>query len=89
MGHGGYRPGSGKKPLPDELKNNKGIFKFLRPSLAFINECLQEEASKDLKKWATELVLRKTIPDKRATEVTGEGGGDIKIKIVQEAVKSA
>lgn len=86
--HGGARPNSGRKPLPEELKERTGIFKFVRPSLKFIEECLQPDSSKELKRWATEIVLRKTIPDKRATEVTGSHGDPIKIKIVAEAIRS-
>ena len=81
MKNGGKRPGAGRKSLSQEQRVFGKIYKFLPQAIKFLQHCY-EEGDEDLKKWATEITLKKTIPDKKAIEVSGGIGEPIIVKII-------
>lgn len=81
MAKGGKRPNSGRKSLSQEQKVFEKIYTFLPQAIKFLQYCY-EKGDEDLKKWATEITLKKTIPDKKAIEVSGGMGEPIIVKII-------
>ena len=80
MAQGGSRLNSGRKSLADEQKTFKEIHKFLPQAMEFLEKAFSGDDTK-LKKWATEQVFKKTIPDLQAMELTGKDGEDLNIVI--------
>jgi hypothetical protein len=79
---GGAREGAGRPSLSVTQKTFIAQMEELFPkAIEYLRECL-ESHNANLKNWATEIVLKKTVPDKKAIEVTGEGGGAINVRII-------
>ena len=83
---GGYREGSGRPPLSETQKTFISQMEELFPkAIAYLEECL-DSRNPQLKNWATEIVLKKTVPDKKAIEVTGKDGEAVNVRIINDYI---
>jgi hypothetical protein len=89
MGHGGFRPGAGRKSLKTRVEVMEQLQKMLPQAVAMINANL--EAKTKGKKMATYdawKLVDKFAPELKATELSGTDGEPLEIKIVRAEIAS-
>lgn len=92
--YGGKRdnPG-GRPPLDERMKEGRNKFyrimykRMLPLAAGFLLECLRSQRRED-KKWATQLVAKKSIPDAFIVGVAGEAGASTLAGLIQQAAEA-
>ena len=73
-----------KGTIPNQGSLQAYLQNFTKEGIDAIVEILRTTRNENLKMGAAKIIIDKSIPDKKAVELTGEDQGQILVKIVEE-----
>jgi hypothetical protein len=73
-----------KGVVPSKQSIYESLARHVPDAIAAIEELLQSR-NESIRLGAIKLIMDKCVPDLRATELTGEGGGEVLVRLITEA----